>query len=90
MSRCQSRAVFCRERAQILGVRRDPNPSEIESVCVPAGLNRSITLGQSVAVCTASLGKQEHFLVRGLEKAPLQLPCKQSAPLVADDNYPER
>ena len=81
MSGRQIRAIFGSEGAQILGVRRDSDPSEVESVCVPAGLNRSITLGQSVAVCAASLCKQEHFMLRGLEKATLQLRCQQGAPL---------
>ena len=81
MSGRQIQVVFRCECAKVFGVRRDTDASEVESVCVPAGLNRDITLGQSVAVCGASLGEQEHFLFSGLEKTSLQPTGQQGTPL---------
>jgi hypothetical protein len=53
--------VFGDLGAQIMGARPDANPPEVEPVCVPAGLNRYISIRQAIGVIDAGCVKKVEF-----------------------------
>ena len=53
--------------AKILYARADPNPTQIEAVGVPTCLDYQIRLRQPIRLKPASLGKERHLDIRGIE-----------------------
>jgi hypothetical protein len=71
-------------RAKSTGIGRDPNPSEVEPISIPANCHRDIRLHESVAVVMACIRKKIHFFLRNAQYPRAKLAYQlRAAPTVS-------
>lgn len=73
--------IACRIGAESAGMRGDSDAAEIESIGIPAGLDRGISLGKSVSMRPASFVEQLEAIIIEMHKRTPERPSKIPSPL---------